>query len=401
MTVLAAHPLEDPDVPLAVHAAVLESQLAADRRYHLAFPGATDIQYPDLAKLLSTQLLNNVGDPWVPGHGRDHTKAHEIHVIQQLGELFGAGPDVWGYVTPGATEGTVHALYDARLREPDVMVYASTEAHYSAAKAAALVGLPLTHIPVDGQGRMSLDHLRAELSSRARQPAAIVATVGTTTREAVDDVAAIAGLCGELGIRRRIHVDAALAGIPLALRAGQPAFGFAAGATSMVISGHKFLSTGMPCGVVLYRIAPHATRADVSYIGAPDTTICGSRSGHTPLLLHWSLTTGGGWDGHRRRAEQARTLAAYAYERLREIGWPADWSHPAFTISLDVPAQALRRPWVLGEEPGRRGRIICMPGMQQAWIDEFLTDLTALRRGRVIIPAPRRPGSVQFREASS
>ncbi|GIF01109.1 pyridoxal-dependent decarboxylase [Paractinoplanes rishiriensis] len=376
MTVPAMLPADaQQQLPLNVLAALEGSRWAADRRYHLAFPGATDRTYPDLAAILTGQLLNNVGDPWTDGHGRNHSKSYEIDVVRRLGALFGAGEQVWGYVASGATEGTIHAIDEAATAYPDVVVYASTAAHYSAAKAARLVRAPLVQIRTDAHGRISLDELRAQLLCFRGRPAAIVATVGTTETEAVDDVAGIAGLCDDLGIsRRRIHVDAALAGIPLALLPDQPRFGFTAGATSLVISGHKYLSTLMPCAVLLYPRRPDHPGGEVAYIGATDTTIAGSRSGHTPLLLHWSLTTGGGLETHHQRAEQARRLAAYTHDRLRHLGWPSHWEWPAFTITLAQPAAPLPQPWVLGGDQ-HTGRIICMPGLRQEWIDEFCTDL--------------------------
>lgn len=385
------------DLPLNVHAALFGSRLAADRRYHLAFPGATDRTYPDLAAVLTAQLLNNVGDPWVAGHGRNHTKPYEVEVVRRLGRLFGGDDNVWGYVASGATEGTIHAIDEAATSYPDLVVYASTDAHYSVAKAARLVRAPLVQVRTDSDGRMSLDHLQAELRRFTGRPAAIVATVGTTEREAVDDVAGIAALCADLRIvRRRIHVDAALAGIPLALlpNTARPAFGFDAGATSVVISGHKFLSTLMPCAVIVYPHRPHTpVSGTVPYIGSVDTTIGGSRSGHTPLLLYWSLTTDGGFEGHRRRADTSRELAAYTFDRLRSIDWQAQWQPPAFTITLAQPTRELPRPWVLGGDQ-HTGRLIPMPGVERAWLDEFLSDLTGVALGRTVIPMSRRPGGL-------
>jgi histidine decarboxylase len=362
-----------------------------ERRFNLAFPGATDLTYPHLADVLTGRLLNNVGDPWQGGHGPNHTKDVEIRVVRWLGALFGAGDDVWGYVTGGASEGTLHAVDEAATAHPDLIVYASAAAHYSVAKAARLIRAPHLPIGVDDYGRIRLDELRAELTAHRRRAAMIVATVGTTEREAVDDVAAIADLCDDLGIRRRrIHVDAALAGIPLALlpTTDRPAFGFGDGATSIVVSGHKFLSTLTPCAVLLYPRRPQLQDIlPVSYTGSADTTITGSRSGHTPLLLAAALFQPGP-DGHRRRADHSRQLAAHTVEALHRIGWPAARLPHAFTVTLAQP-EPLRRPWVLGGDR-HTGRVICMPGVEQAWIDDLITDLTARLRGRVLIPAPHR-----------
>ncbi|MBB2940623.1 histidine decarboxylase [Actinoplanes lutulentus] len=344
--------------------------------FNLAFPGATDLSFPQLAEVMTTRLLNNVGDPWQGGHGPNHTKQAEIDVVRCLGALFGGGNDVWGYVTSGASEGTLHAVDEAATAHPDLVVYASTAAHYSVAKAARIVRAPLARVGVDHDGRMMLDDLRSTLQEHRDKAAMIVATVGTTEREAVDDVPGIASLCDDLGIvRRRIHVDAALAGLPLALLPlrERPAFDFGAGATSVVVSGHKFLSTLMPCAVLIYPRRPALQdQRPVSYIGAADTTIAGSRSGHTPLLLRAALFDHG-WGVHRERARQARELAAYTAEALHRIGWPADRLPLAFTVTLRQPGP-LPRPWVFGGD-AQVGRIICMPGTEQAWIDEVVADL--------------------------
>ncbi|WP_433789580.1 pyridoxal-dependent decarboxylase [Actinoplanes sp. CA-252034] len=365
--------------------------MAGDRCYELAFPGATDLTYRHLAGVVTGRLLNNVGDPFEHGHGRNHTKDVEVRVVRWLGELFGAGDDVWGYVTGGASEGTLHAVDEAATAHPDVVVYASAAAHYSVAKAARLVRAPLVRVDTDERDRMSLDRLRDRLLEHPGRAAMVVATVGTTEREAVDDVAGIAGLCDDLRIvRRRLHVDAALAGIPRALLpdGARPGFGFGAGATSLVISGHKFPSTLTPCAVILYPRRPSGPdQQRISYIGSSDTTIGGSRSGHTPLLLAASLL-GQGHRGHRRRAQRSRDLAAYTYDALRRIGWPAQRLPDAFTVTLAQPGP-LPRPWVLGGDE-RTGRIICMPGIEQAWIAELVADLDGLLRGRIHVPVPRR-----------
>jgi histidine decarboxylase len=356
----------------------LRARLTRHRRYDIGFPGARDLIFPELADLLTGQLLNNIGDPYDSGHGRVHTKTLEQQVIDVIADWLGAPASRWGYVTTGASEGTLHALDEAwQAFHGDVIVYTSTAAHYSVAKAARLLKLPMVMISTDEAGRMDTDDLEAELRRRREHPAVIVATAGTTMTEAVDDVAAIAKVCDRLSVlRRRIHVDAALAGIPLALlpRDEQPAFGFAAGATSMVISGHKFLSTLMPCAVLVYAERPHLISAGrIGYTGTADSTITGSRSGHTPLLL-WYALTALGVQGHRRRAEAARDLAAYTYQRLQALGWQARLNRHAFTVVLRSPPKTIGDKWVLADD-GTWAHIVCMPGIATDQIDEFVHDL--------------------------
>ncbi|MEU8007495.1 pyridoxal-dependent decarboxylase [Catellatospora sp. NPDC049111] len=182
-----------------------------------------------------------------------------------------------------------------------------------------------------------------------------------------------------------LHVDAALSGLPLALVgvAGVPRFGFDVdGVTSIITSGHKFLSTLTPCGVLVYRNPPHAaTTAAVSYTGTGDVTIAGSRSGHTALLLYASLA-GLGLDAHRQRVRQCRQTAEYACRRLRAIGVDAHRLPHAFTVHFPRHPQP-PDGWVI---PGddRHHRLICMPQISRDQIDELVTDWS-----RQLTPAAR------------
>jgi histidine decarboxylase len=368
----------------------LHARLVEARRFDIGFPGAVDLVFPDLAELLTSQLLNNVGDPYDLGYGRNHTKLLEQQVVDMVGDLLRAPAGRWGYVTTGATEGNLHALDEAWQRYPDAVVYTSTASHYSVAKCARLLKLPLIMLPADETGQMDYDQLAAELALRRDRAAAVVATAGTTMTEAVDDVGRIAGICDRLGVsRRRIHVDAALSGIPLALLPDEhrPAFDFPAGATSMVISGHKFLSTLVPCGVLVYAQSPYTpVNGRVSYTGSADTTIAGSRSGHTPLIL-WRVLRSLGVDGLRARADASRRLALYTHQQIRGLGWETRLNPHAFTVVLRTPPQAVRDKWVLAND-GQWSHIVCVPGVTAAQIDEFVADLRAAIAGRRFRNAP-------------
>jgi histidine decarboxylase len=366
----------------------LLEQIRANRRYEIGFPGATDQSFGHLAAVLTGELLNNVGDPADPGHSRSHTKAIEQQVITVIADLLRAPPARWGYVTTGSTEAVLHAMHEARLRYgDDIVVYASDAAHYCVPKAARLLKLRLVQVSTYATGGMNVAVLRSALAARAHRAAVIVATAGTTMSEAVDDVAAIADVCDVLGItRRRLHVDAALAGIPLALLPDteRPAFDFPSGATSMSLSGHKFLGTLMPCGILIHAGSPDAMGDEhIGYIGAADTTITGSRSGHTPLLL-WDVLTRLGHAGLAARARASRDLAAYTHDQLQAIGWPSRRNPHAFTVTLDQPPKTTLDKWALATD-GRTAHVICMPGITHDQIDEFIADL------RAITNTPRDP----------
>jgi histidine decarboxylase len=379
----------------------LHDSLTATRPFDIGFPGATDQTYPQLAGLLTGHLLNNVGDPYDLGHGRNHTKLLEQEVVRIVGDLLRAPAGRWGQVTTGTSEGTLHALDEASQRYPDTIVYTSAAAHPSVVKAARRLKLPLIVARADESGQMDYDDLAGQLGTHRDRAAMIVATAGTTMSEAIDNVGAIDAVCEQLTIvRRRIHVDAALSGIPLALLpdAVRPAFNFTAGATSIVISGHKFLSTLTPCGVLIYADKPYAaTAGQVCYTGSADATILGSRSGHTPLILWYILRTLG-IDGLRARADTARDLAAHLHRQLQRIGWEATLNPHAMTVVLRTPPQVIRNKWVLAED-GPWSHIVCAPGVSAAQLDEFLTDMAAatnaaIRASNGRVPIPRQPRPV-------
>src|SRR5262245_29595357 len=93
----------------------LTTRLDAARPFNIGFPGATDFDYAPLAPLFARQLLNNVGDPDTDGIAVNHTKAMEREVVDFVADLLRAPrDDRWGYVTNGASEGTLYALQLAR-----------------------------------------------------------------------------------------------------------------------------------------------------------------------------------------------------------------------------------------------------------------------------------------------
>src|SRR5262249_54093200 len=152
----------------------------------------------------------------------------------------------WGYVTSGASEGTLYALHLARRLHPGGIVYYSDAAHASVTKAIDLLTMPSIALRASDSGEVDYDDLAAQVGHHRDRPVIVVATIGTTLTEAVDDVRRITDVLDSLAIRRRfVHADAALSGIPLALLNPdeRPGFDFADGADSLIASGHKFIGS--------------------------------------------------------------------------------------------------------------------------------------------------------------
>jgi len=351
----------------------------------IGFPAATDIDFRDLADLHNT-IINNIGDPEKDGREPRNSKAIERAVVGQLIELFGGDlRDCWGYVTQaGSTEGNQFGLWLAREHFPTAALYFSAAAHYSVPKAARILRMSgdCVRVAADDSGEMDYDDLAKAVTARVDRPAIVVATVGTTMTEAVDDVARIHTALDRAGVQsRHVHVDGALSGVPLALDGGPIARLLSRSETgaanydadSVCISGHKFFATPHPNGVVLAR-REHVWRVShaVDYVDGIDATWSGSRTGHNAVELWLALEVG--LDGHRQRVARSRALAAYLHQRLVAAGWTA-WRHPhAFTVMLESPPLTILNRWSLATSGGW-SHVICVPGLSRGTIEHFLNEL--------------------------
>ncbi|MFY1659408.1 histidine decarboxylase [Micromonospora sp. WMMD1274] len=354
----------------------------------IGFPGAVDLDQSDVMARLGTRLWNNIGDP-ADTSGVAHTRVLEQAVIAWVADTLAMpAQDRWGYVTTGGTEGNLSALHAALRHHPTARIFYSAAAHYSIPKIARILGAPGVLIKAHPDGEMDYQHLAEQVQRRRRWPAIVVATVGTTMTEAVDDTGRIRAVLDEHGIGGHVHVDAALSGIPLALD-GRLHLDDALGIGSIAISGHKFFGLPVPCGVVLVRDSVRTHGGRVAYTATADTTITGSRCGLAAALL-WHAIAIHGREGHRWRALQARRLAAYTVDQLTAAGWPA-WRHPhAFTVVLPTPPEPVRKKWLLASD-GDTSHLICMPGVTRGQIDAFVADIADIAPPR---PVPRpRPAS--------
>jgi histidine decarboxylase len=374
--------------------------LARARHRCIGFPVAIDVSFTDLLPF-HTAFTNNIGDPESEGRWPCHTKQIERDVIAVFTALFGGSPQtLWGYVTGGgSTEGVLHGMWLGIERFPAARVLFSAQAHYSIGKAARLLRAPVSVIPTDAGGEMRYDRLAAAARDYPGVPAIVVATLGTTMTEAVDDIAAIHAALDDAGVDDRfIVVDAALSGPALALDGGPTAHLLAepdrrahTGADHLCFSAHKSFGTPHVAGVALThrRHVEHLAR-QVDYLAGTDTTISGSRSGHAPLELAHVLATFG-LDGLRHRSHAARQVAEHAVIRLGAAGWAA-WRHPrAWTVVLPEPPADLAARWSLPVSDGV-AHIVCAPGIGTDLIDEFVTDLTSTAPPPAAPPAGSPPG---------
>ena len=195
----------------------------------------------------------------------------EKKLIRSFADLAGYGEGAGGIFTTGGTTANLTALLlarDAAVRnssqlglsgEHPLCVLASTDAHYSVAKACAVLGIGserVIGVPTAGPERRldpdALPAARAEALRRGMRPIALVATAGSTSCGAVDPIAACADFADEHGLW--LHVDGAHGGAFL-FHDAERARHFSAlrRADSFSFDPHKGLWAPKSAGVLLVR----------------------------------------------------------------------------------------------------------------------------------------------------
>lgn len=202
------------------------------------------------------------------------TELEEV-TLSWLRKLLGLPDAFMGTINDTASHSTLYALAAARdaalpggsdaglSGAPPLRCYTSAEAHSSVDKAALTLGFGregIRRVSTTGNLEMDVGALRAAVAGdreAGARPVAVVATVGTTSTNAVDPVAAVADLCAEEGLW--LHVDAAYGGPLAMLPERRDLFYGWERADSIVVNPHKWLFTPVDCSV-LYCRRPEALR---------------------------------------------------------------------------------------------------------------------------------------------
>jgi aromatic-L-amino-acid/L-tryptophan decarboxylase len=249
--------------------------LAAGRRTSPAFFGY--VHSPPSPIAVAADLLASAADQNVTAW-RSAPAATEVEriVLRWLGALAGFAPDATGTLVSGGSAANLAALAVAmragRPRDADrraLRAYASTETHFSVAKAASLLGVGLRRVAVDAGHRLDVGALRDAIAADRRHgatPFCIVASAGSTATGAVDDLDAIADAAGEHGVW--LHVDGAYGAPAAAHPVHRDLFTGIDRADSLSLDAHKWLYVPVDCGALLVR--DPATTANAFGAGASE-----------------------------------------------------------------------------------------------------------------------------------
>jgi L-2,4-diaminobutyrate decarboxylase len=201
--------------------------------------------------------------------------ACELALARFLGARLGLPATSGGMIVHGGTIATLTALLAARQAHagfdvwrdgahggPPLALLVSDQAHYSAARAAQIMGFGsggAIAVASDERFRMRPDALRSEIAAareRGLRPIAVVASAGTTPTGAFDPLDAIADVCAGEGLW--LHVDAAHGGSAALSPALAPQLAGIGRADSVVWDLHKTLPFPALCSLLAYARARDA-----------------------------------------------------------------------------------------------------------------------------------------------
>lgn len=245
-------------------------------------------------------LLNQNVSGFVSAPG---ASAIEQRVVSWFTQLCGF-PDnsAGGFVAGGSMSnfiGLASAVYskagdqalEQGIGQPKLVIYCSSEAHFSVERAVRILGLgsrALCKVGADASFRLSPDLLEAAIQrdlAQGKVPCAVVATMGTTATGAIDPLAAIAAIAQRYALW--LHIDAAYGGAALLAPGLRARLGDFSTADSVGIDLHKWLYVALDAGLILLRDPSRTQRVfdfHSDYVAAPS----GARD-EGPNFLHLGL----------------------------------------------------------------------------------------------------------------
>jgi aromatic-L-amino-acid decarboxylase len=339
---------------------------------YLAYIPGGGLFHAAVADLIAAATNRYVG-VWIAAPGLVQL---EENVIQWFCGMLGLpAATAGGLLTTGGSLANLIAVITARRERlpPDFLrgvVYASEEAHHSVKKAALLAGLlpeRVRAIPTDARFRMELGALREAIArdkAEGLSPFLVVASAGTTSTGAVDDLEELAGIAEREGLW--LHVDAAYGGFFALTERGRAAMRGIERADSITLDPHKglFLPYGTGCLVVRDRETLRRAHAvSASYLpamqseeGLVDFCELGPELSRdvrglrvwVPLMMH-------GAGVFREALDEKIDLARWAAEELKKLPGIEVVAEPV----LSLLAFRAKVPGASAEEEDAYNRRLC------------------------------------------
>jgi aromatic-L-amino-acid/L-tryptophan decarboxylase len=188
--------------------------------------------------------------------------------IDWIRQILGFNAQAGGLFVSGGSMANLAAIAAARQAKDyssnRLRMYASSETHFSVAKAAALLGIGrqnVRHVAVDERFRIRPNDLVAKITADVEAgyvPFCVVANAGTVNTGAVDPLAEIREVANRFQLW--MHVDGSYGAFAVLAKSARELFTGIEQADSIALDPHKWLYLPVDVGCVIYR-DPEIARA--------------------------------------------------------------------------------------------------------------------------------------------
>jgi aromatic-L-amino-acid decarboxylase len=188
--------------------------------------------------------------------------------IDWIRQILGFNAEAGGLFVSGGSMANLAAIAAARQAKDyssdRLRIYASSETHFSVAKAAALLGIgreSVRYIAIDEHFKIRVDDLVAKISAdidAGYVPFCVVANAGTVNTGAVDPLAEIRDVADRFQLW--MHVDGSYGAFAVLAKSARGLFAGIERADSIALDPHKWLYLPVDVGCVIYR-TPQIARA--------------------------------------------------------------------------------------------------------------------------------------------
>jgi aromatic-L-amino-acid/L-tryptophan decarboxylase len=314
--------------------------------------------------------------------GRNHIAIDvENQITLWLAEAFGFPATSSGVFVTGSSMANMLATLVARTHSlgedvradglrslPQLVGYASAEAHACVIRAFEMTGIGSAHlrrIAVDAEGRMRIDLLRDAIAADRRAgllPFLVIGTAGGVNTGAFDDLEALAGICRDKNLW--LHVDGAFGALCVLSPELKPLVKGIEQAQSIALDFHKWLHVPYDAGFFLCRDGETHRKAFMSPAAYLSRLPRGLAAGEV-----WPTDLGPDLSRSFRALKTWFTFAAFGTERLGEsIAQTCRLARhladlvarsPTFELCAPVPLNIVCFS-VRGENAGPRNQAIVM-----------------------------------------
>ena len=257
--------------------------------------------------------------------------------IDWIRQILGFNAQAGGLFVSGGSMANLAAIAAARQAKDDssgrLRIYASSETHFSIAKATALLGIGrenVRFVAVDECFKIRVDDLVAKITADLEAgylPFCVVANAGTVNTGAVDPLAEIREIADRFQLW--MHVDGSYGAFAVLAKSGRKLFAGLERADSIALDPHKWLYLPVDVGCVIYR-APEIARAAFAH-EAEYTRIIGEKADEAfafwdygpelsrrfRALKVWMLLKGVGLDSLGEAIESNLACARYLESMVR------------------------------------------------------------------------------------